>query len=132
MANIIRIVILSVFMALFMVWGFRGVENNPLDAAPAFLGFIAAFLAPGAIGAPAWAATLGKGRGTAGAIFPAWAVTAALVAIGWLVYYARDIAAGGYFRDNMLVGAVLLAVLTAVLAIGLGRGLDYLAPQRKR
>jgi hypothetical protein len=131
MANIIRIVILSVFMALFMVWGFRGVENNPLEAVPALLGFIAAFLAPSAIAVPAWAATAGKGRGNvAGFAFLFWAGSAAAVAAGWLVYYARDVAAGGYFRDNMLVGAVALAALTAALAFGLARGLDYLAPKR--
>ncbi|CAG0939649.1 hypothetical protein GPROT2_00670 [Gammaproteobacteria bacterium] len=132
MANIIRIVILSVFMAVFMVWGFRGVENSPLEAVPALIGFIVAFLAPSAIGVPAYAATVGRQRGdTARFAFLFWAASAALVAIGWLLYYASDIAAGGYFRDSMLAGAAILAVLTAALAFGLGRGLDYLSAGRR-
>ncbi len=132
MTSVIRIIILSAFMAVFMIWGFRGVESNPLEATPALLGFILAFLAPAAIAIPAYAATIGKGRGnTAAVVFPVWAITAAAVAGGWLLYYAGDIAAGGYFRDNVLTGAFVLAALTALLAFALGRGLDYLAPRRR-
>lgn len=132
MANIIRIIILSTFMAVFMVWGFRGVEDSPLAAVPALIGFIVASLAPSAIGVPAYAATAGRKRGdTARFAFLFWAASAALVAAGWLLYYARDIAAGGFFRDSMLVGAAVLAALTAALAFALGRGLDYLNAGRR-
>jgi len=127
----IRILVLSVVMSIYDIWAFRGVENNPVETIPAFLEVLATFLAPTALLVPAYAMTLGKGRTDLSRFaLTCWMVTAALVALAWLGFYAWDKASGGYFRDHMLVGALLLAALMVAANFGLVRALDYLAPRK--
>lgn len=64
--------------------------------------------------------------------FRCWMITAALVASGWLVFFARDPAAAGFFRDNILIGAAILIVLVFAANFILTQVFAYLAPQRKK
>lgn len=128
----IRIVVLSIAMGAYFVWAFRGIENDPLESAPALLGFIAGFLFLTAVAVPVFAATAGKGKGNlAGFAFRCWLLTAGLVAVGWLVFYSRDPAAAGFFRENVIVGGLVLAGLVAVVNFALIRALEYLAPRKR-
>ena len=129
MQIVLRIIVLSIVMGAYFIWAFRGIENHPVESVPALLGLLAGFLAPTAIGMGLYAATTGRGRQDLPALaFRAWLVTAGVVAIGWLVFYAQDPAAAGFFRDNVLVGGLVLAALMVALNFGLLRALDYLAP----
>lgn len=128
-----RIILLSLVMSIYMVWAFRGVEYDPQEAVGALLVFLVGFLVLPAIAVPVYKMTWGKAAdNTPDFAFRCWMITAALVAIGWLVFFAQDPAAAGFFRDNILIGAVILIVLVAAANFVLSRVFDYLAPKGKK
>jgi hypothetical protein len=54
------------------------------------------------------------------------------VTIGWLVFFAQDPAAAGFFRDNILIGAAILIVVVAAANFAVTQVLAYLAPKRNK
>lgn len=137
MNTAIRIGVLSVVMAVYMGWAFRGIEYDVMETGPALLGFFVAFTICTLIAAVVYRAmSQPEPEALARFAFRVWVVTAALVTVGWLFYYAQDPAAAGEFRDNIIVGGVILAVvvgvLNFVLTLAIDRGIDYLMPKRRR
>lgn len=124
-------------MAIYMGWAFRGIEYEIQEAGIALLGFFIAFMIGTLVATPIYRL---KSKPDTAALerfaFRVWAVTASLVAIGWMVFYAQDAAAAGEFRDNVIIGGVIMAVLVTVLnfvlAYALDRSLTYLTPKRRR
>ncbi len=112
----IRIGVLSIAMALYMTWAFRGIENNPLEAGPAVLEYFISFMICAVIAVPVYR-MIRKPDGDALSAFAfrVWLVTATLVAIGWLIYFSQNLASQGEFTNNMIVGAVIMAAMVAVL-----------------
>jgi len=116
MIMVIRIGVLSIAMALYMTWAFRGIENNPLEAGPAVLEYFISFMICAVIAVPAYRMIKKPDDDALSAFaFRIWLVTATLVAIGWLVYFSQNLASQGEFTNNMIVGAVIMAVMVAVL-----------------
>ena len=137
MNTAIRIGVLSVVMAIYMGWAFRGIEYDVMETGPALLGFFIAFTICTLIAAALYRLMKRPDSDTlARFAFRVWVVTAALVTVGWLFYYAQDPAAAGEFRDNIIVGGVILAVIVGVLnfvlTLVVDRGIDYLMPKRRR
>jgi len=132
MATMIRIGILSVAAAVYMGWAFRGIEYEALEAAPALLGLLLAFLIPTLIAMPVYK-RLGERSDAQMARFALgfWMASGAIVVLIWLVAFGRDAAAAGYFRDNLVVGIVGLIVLVAILNFALTPVLQYFAPRRR-
>lgn len=123
-------------MAVYMGWAFRGIEYEIQEAAPALLGFVIAFMLGALIATPIYRLKSGPDAAALERFaFRVWAVTATLVAIGWMVFYARDAAAAGEFRDNVIIGGVIMAVLVTVLnfvlAYALDMGIGYFMPKRR-
>jgi len=124
-------------MAVYIGWAFRGIEYEIQEAGIALLGFFVAFMIGTLIATPIYRLKSGPDAAALERFaFRVWAVTASLVAIGWMVFYAQDTAAAGEFRDNVIIGgailAVLVTVLNFVLAYALDIGLTYLTPKRRR
>lgn len=46
-------------------------------------------------------------------------------------FFRQDPAAAGFFRDNIIIGAVILVALMAVANYALTHVFAYLAPERK-
>ncbi len=129
----IRITSLSLIMSIYMVWAFRGVEYDPQEAIGALLVFLGGFLVLTVIAVPIYKMTGSKAGGTlAEFAFRCWLVTATLVTIGWLVFFAQDPAAAGFFRDNILIGAAILIVVVAAANFAVTQFLAYLTPKRKK
>lgn len=127
-----RIITLSLVASIYMLWAFRGVEYDPQEAIGALLVFLGGYLILTAIAVPAYHLTKGKsGSDTAGFAFRFWLVSAAIVTIAWLVFFWQDPAAAGFFRDNIIVGAVILPMLIAAANFALTQVFIYLAPRRK-
>ena len=137
MNTAIRIGVLSVVMAIYMGWAFRGIEYDVMETGPALLGFFVAFTICTLIAAVLYRLKNQPDSETLDRFtFRVWLVTATLVAVGWLFYYAQDPAAAGEFRDNIIVGGVILAVIVGVLnfvlTLVIDRGIEYLMPKRRR
>jgi hypothetical protein len=132
MAIAIRTGILSVATALYMIWGFRGVEYDVVEIAPPLLGMTLALWIATIIGLPVYM-KLGQRDDTEITRFGfrLWLVTAAIVAIGWLLLYGLDPAAAGEFRDNIIMGVIGLIVFVAVVNFGVVRALQYFGPRRR-
>jgi len=133
MAVASRIGVLSAVMAVYMVWAFRGLEYDIAESGPALLGLFVTFTVLAIIAAPILRR---KAAGDAAApggelIYRFWIVSAAVIAVGWLIYYANDAAAAGEFRDNVIVGGLILAALVVVIHFVLLRVEAYLAPKRR-
>jgi hypothetical protein len=131
MAIAIRTGILSLATALYMTWAFRGIEYDVIETAPALLGLTLALWIATIIGVPIY---MKRGQHDDAQVarfaFIFWAVTAGIVAMGWLLIYGRDPAAAGEFRDNLIVGVIVLIVFVAVVNFGVVRVLDYFSPKR--
>lgn len=126
-----RIIILSLVLSVYMVWAFRGVEYDPQEAVSALLGFVGSFLVLTAVAVPIYRMTRGKAGGNVAVFaFRCWLVTAAVVTLVWLVYFSRDTAAAGFFRDNIVVGALALIAVIGGANFALTQCLAYLAPKR--
>ncbi len=128
----IRIIGLSLVMSIYMIWAFRGVEYDPQESIGALLLFLGGYLILTAVAVPIYQMTRGKSGGdTAGFAFRFWLISAAAVTIAWLVFFWQDPAAAGFFRDSIIVGAVILPVLVAAANYAIIQGFTYLAPKRK-
>lgn len=128
----IRIIALSLVMSVYMLWAFRGIETDPQESIGALLVFLGGFLVLTAVAAPVYQLTKGKSGGdTAGFAFRFWLISAAAVTVAWLVFFWQDTAAAGFFRDSVIIGAVILPVLVAAANYVLTQVFAYLAPKRK-
>jgi len=137
MAMAIRIGVISAAMAVYMGVAFRGVEYDVLETGPALLGFFVAFTICTVIATLLYKMKNQPDSEQLSAFaFRIWLVTASLVAIGWLVFYAQDVAAAGEFRDNVILGGVIMAVMVGilnfVLSYVISYGIDYFKPKRRR
>jgi len=133
MQVVARIIGLSLVMSVYMVWAFRGIEYDPQEAVSALLIFLGGFLVFTMVAVPIYRMTGSKAGGTLEEFtFRCWMITAALVAIGWLVFFAQDPAAAGFFRDNILIGAAVLIVLVLAANFLLNQVFAYLAPRHKK
>ena len=129
--TVIRIVVLSFCMGVYMIWAFRGIEDNPLEAARALLELVSGFLVLTVIGVPIYARWKRvEGAGLAELTFRWWLVTAILVTAGWLVFYSRDLASQGYFSANLMLGTIGLVILVAVANYLLVKVGQYLSAKR--
>ena len=128
----IRIIGLSLIMSVYMIWAFRGVEYDPLESISALLLFLGGYLILTAVAVPIYQMTKGKSGGdTTGFALRFWLISAAAVTIAWLAFFWQDPAAAGFFRDNIIIGAVILPVLVAAANFAFLQGIAYLAPKRK-
>ena len=137
MNTIFRIGILSFIMSIYMCWAFRGIEYDVMEILPAVVGFFLAFTIC-AIIAGALYNLMKKPDEEAlyKFIFLVWAASASVVTVGWLIFYAQDTAAAGEFRDNVIIGGVIMAVMVGILnyavAYALSHGMNYLKPKRRQ
>ncbi len=112
----IRIAVLSAAMAVYMGVGFRGLEYDPMEAGPSLLGYFLAFTIWTLIAVPLYKMkTRPDEESLASFTFRFWAVSATVVTIVLLIYSSMDIASAGQFRDNMIVGAIIMAVMVVAL-----------------
>lgn len=137
MAMAIRIGVLSAVMAVYMSVAFRGIEYDFMETGPALLGFFITFTILTVIAALIYKVKNQPDSDTLSAFsFRVWLITAPLVTIGWLVFYAQDVAAAGEFRDNIILGGVIMAVMVGVLnfvlAYAISYGIEYFKPKRRR
>ena len=137
MAMAIRIGVLSAVMAVYMSVAFRGIEYDIMETGPALLGFLVAFTICTIIAALIYKMKNQPDSEQLSAFaFRVWLITAPLVAIGWMVFYAQDVAAAGEFRDNVILGGVIMAVMVGILNFALtyviSYGSDYFKPKRRR
>ncbi len=128
--TVIRIVVLSLLMGVYMIWAFRGIENNPLEAAGALLALVSGFLVLTVIGVPIYARWKRVDANLAELTFRWWLVTAIPITAGWLGFYSRDLALQGYFSANVVLGAIGLAILVAAANYLLVKAGGYLSAKR--
>ena len=129
----IRIGVLSLAAAIYMTWAFRGIENEFMESAPAMLQILLAYAIPTLIAVPVYRKMGERDEAqVAGFAFIFWLAAAAVVTAGWMMLFGLDAAAAGYFRDNIIVGLIGLAVLVPVVNFGLTRAFMYYAPKRRR
>jgi hypothetical protein len=128
----IRIIGLSLVMSIYMMWAFRGIEYDPQESVGALLLFLGGYLILTAVAVPVYQMTKGKSGGdTASFAFRFWLISVTAVTIAWLTFFWQDPAAAGFFRDNIIVGAVILPVLVAAANFAIVQGFTYLAPKRR-
>ncbi|MAF82546.1 MAG: hypothetical protein QGH93_03415 [Gammaproteobacteria bacterium] len=129
----IRIVILSAVMAVYIGVAFRGVEYDPLETGPALLGYFLAFTIWTLIAAPLYKIkTQADEASLATFTFRCWAITATLATCVIIFYSMTDIASAGEFRDNIIVGTILMAVIVVALNYALIIALRSLLSKRRR
>jgi hypothetical protein len=132
MAIAIRIGIISVAMAVYMGWAFRGIEYEALEAAPDLLAFFLAFTIPTAIAVPVYKMLGQRDNAQISRFaFRFWLAAAGVAAGAWLVMNAGDPATAGFFRDNVIVGIIGLIALVAAVNFGAIQVLQYLAPKKR-
>ena len=113
----IRIISLSLIMSIYMVWAFRGVESDPQEAISALLMFLGGFLVLTVVAVPIYKMTGSKVGGTlAEFTFRCWLVTATLVTIGWLVFFAQF----AQIHDALLLIQIETLLLYVEYSISLG------------
>jgi hypothetical protein len=137
MNTFIRIGILSAIMAGYMGWAFRGIEYDVMETGPALIGYFIGFTLIALIAALIYKS---RSKPESAALekftFRTWLVSVVVVALGWMIYYSQDPAAAGEFRDNIIVGGLIMAALVGVLNFALAYavdfGINYLKPKRRR
>ena len=128
----IRIIGLSLVMSIYMMWAFRGIEYDLRESIAPLLLFLGGYLILTAVAVPVYQMTKGKSGGdTAGFAFLFWLVSVTAITIAWLAFFWQDPAAAGFFRDNIIVGAIILPVLVAAANFVIVQGFTYLAPKRR-
>jgi len=129
----IRIAVLSAVMAVYMGVAFRGIEYDPMEAGPSLLIYFIAFTIWTLIAVPLYKMKAHPDEDKLVSFtFRFWAVTAAVVAIGMMIYSQTDVASAGSFRDNVIVGAIIMAVMVVALNYVLIIALRNLQSKRRR
>jgi hypothetical protein len=129
----IRIAILSAAMAVYMGVAFRGIEYDALEAGPSLLGYFIAFTIWTLIAVPLYKMkTHPDEKSLATFTFRFWAITAALATIGMMIYSQTDVASAGMFRDNVIVGAIVMVAMVVILNYALIFALRSLESKRRR
>ena len=130
---VIRIAVLSATMAIYMGVAFRGIEYDPIEAAPSLLVYFLAFTIWTIIAVPLYKMKTQPDEAALGSFaFRTWAITATIVAIGMIIYSATDIASAGKFRDSVIVGTIIMAVMIVALNYILTIALKSLLSKRRR
>lgn len=137
MAMAIRISVLSAVMSVYMGVAFRGIEYDPVEMAPALIGFFITFTICTIIATAIYKMKNQPDSEILSAFaFRVWLITASLVSVGWLIFYAQDVAAAGEFRDNIIIGGIIMAVMVGILNFVLSYvisfGIDYFKLKRRR
>lgn len=128
----IRIAVLSAAMAVYMGLAFRGIEYDPIEAGPSLLGYFLAFTILTLIAVPLYKMkTHPDEESLTSFTFRFWAISAAIVAIGMIFYSTTDVASAGEFRDNVIVGAIIMAVMVVALNYALIIALRSLLSKRR-
>ena len=132
-AIVIRIAVLSVAMAVYTGFAFRGIEYDPIEAGPSLLGYFLAFTILTMIAVPLYKMKSQPDEPTLAAFtFRFWSITAALAAIGIIIYSSTDVASAGEFRDNLIVGTIIMAVMVVALNYAVIFALRNLESKRRR
>ncbi len=130
---VIRIAVLSAAMAVYMGVAFRGIEYDALEAGPSLLGYFLAFTIWTLIAVPLYKMKNHPDEKSLTTFaFRFWAITAAVVAIGMVIYSQTDVASAGAFRDQPIVGAIIMAVMVVILNYALIFAMRSLEPKRRR
>ena len=130
---VIRIAVLSAVMAIYMGYAFRGIEYDPVEAGPSLLAHFLAFTILTLIAVPLYKMKTHPDEAALGAFtFRFWAVTATIVSIVMIVYSSMDVASAGEYRDNVIVGAIIMAVMIVALNFVLKYSLHKLLSKRRR
>ena len=132
MATAIRIGVLSIVTAVYIMWAFRGLEYDLLEVGPPLLELLAALIIPTAVAVPVYN-KLGQRDSAQTARFAVlfWFASTAVITVGWLILFGRDAAAAGNFRDNIIIGVVILVALIAALNFAITPVLKYFEPKRR-
>jgi len=129
----IRIAVLSAVMAIYMGLAFRGIEYDPLEAAPSLLIYFLAFTIWTIIAVPLYKMKAQPDEAALGAFaFRFWAITATIVTIGMIIYSQTDVASAGKFRYNVIVGTLIMIVMMVGLNYILAAALQNLKSKRRR
>lgn len=132
MATAIRIGVLSIATAVYIIWAFRGLEYDLLEVGPPLLQLTAALIIPVAVAVPIYSKLAQHDAAqVARFAFLFWLASTVVISVGYLFLYGRDAAAAGYFRDNLIIGVAGLIALIAVANFVVLRILDYFAPKRR-
>jgi len=112
----IRIAVLSAAMAVYMGYAFRGIEYDAMETGPALLGYFLSFTLLTIIAVPLYKLKNHPDEQSLTTFaFRFWAVTATVVTIALLIYSSTDVAAAGKYRDNVIVGGIIMAVMVVAL-----------------
>jgi len=129
----IRIAVLSAVMAVYIGVAFRGIEYDPMEAGPSLLVYFLAFTIWTLIAVPLYKMKANPDEASLVSFtFRFWAITATIVSIGIIVYSQTDVASAGEFRDNVIVGAIIMAVMVVALNYALIFGMRSLESKRRR
>jgi len=129
----IRIAVLSAVMAVYIGVAFRGIEYDPMEAVPSLLVYFLAFTIWTLIAVPLYKMKANPDEASLVSFtFRFWAITATIVSIGIIVYSQTDVASAGEFRDNVIVGAIIMAVMVVALNYALIFGMRSLESKRRR
>jgi NhaP-type Na+/H+ or K+/H+ antiporter len=130
---VIRIAVLSAVMAIYMGFAFRGIEYDPLEAGPSLLAHFFAFIILTLIAVPLYKMKTHPDEATLGAFaFRFWAITAGIVSLAMIIYSSTDVASAGEFRDNLIVGTIIMLVMVVALNYALVIVLKNLLSKRRR
>ncbi len=130
---IIRIAVLSAVMAIYMGFAFRGIEYDPIEAGPSLLAHFFAFTILTLIAVPLYKMKAHPDEAALGTFaFRFWAVTASIVTLAMIIYSSTDIASAGEFRDNLIVGTLIMVVMVVALNYALAAALKNLLSKRRR
>ncbi len=129
----IRIAVLSAAMAVYMGYAFRGIEYDAMETGPALLGYFLSFTILTIIAVPLYKLKSHPDEKTLTAFaFRFWAVTATIVTIALLVYASTDVASAGKYRDNIIIGGIIMAVMVVALNYALIYASQFLMTKRQR
>jgi len=129
----IRIAVLSAVMAVYIGVAFRGIEYDPMEAGPSLLVYFLAFTIWTLIAVPLYKMKANPDEASLVSFtFRFWAITATIVSIGIIVYSQTDVASAGEFRDNVIVGAIIMPVMVVALNYALIFGMRSLESKRRR
>ncbi len=129
----IRIAVLSAVMAVYMGVAFRGIEYDAMETGPALLIYFLAFTIWTLIAVPLYRMKVQPDEQTLKSFtFRFWAVSAAIATIGLIIYSTTDIASAGKFRDDVIVGGIIMAVIVAALNYVLTIALRSLESKKRK
>ena len=130
---VIRIAVLSAVMAIYMGYAFRGIEYDPVEAGPSLLAHFLAFTILTLIAVPLYKMKAKPDEAALGSFaFRFWAITATIISLAMIVYSSTDVASAGEYRDNIIVGTIIMLVMVVALNYALIFAMQKLLSKRRR